>query len=248
MDRLIYVAMTGAKHSLEQQATVSNNLANVSTTAFKAQLSAYRAVPVVGPNSATRAFVVDSTVGNDFTPGPLMQTGRPLDVAVNASGWIAVRGADGKEAYTRDGGLTLSPNGVLQTRSGLDVLSDTGTTLVIPQNNTVAIGGDGTVSAIPTDGVPNAVSIIGRMKLVNPPAENLDRGADGLFRQKDGRNAQPDANVQITPGALEGSNVSAVQMLVDMITSARQFDTQMKMLSTAEAADRGWSNVLNLSS
>ena len=247
MDRLIYTAMTGAKHSLEQQATVANNLANLSTTAFKAQLSAYRAVPVVGPNSATRTLVVSSTIGTDFTPGPLMQTGRPLDVYVNGSGWIAVRGADGKEAYTRDGGFQLSPNGLLQTRSGREVLGESGP-IVVPPNNTVAIGGDGTVSVIPTDGVPNAVSIVGRIKLVNPPEANMEHGDDGLFRQTSGQPAQADANVQLTPGALEGSNVSAVQMLIEMISSARQFDTQMKLMQSAESSDRGWSNVLNLSS
>ena len=247
MDRLIYTAMTGAKHSLEQQATVANNLANLSTTAFKAQLSAYRAVPVVGPNSATRTFVVGSTVGTDFTPGPLMQTGRPLDVYVNGPGWIAVRGGDGKEAYTRDGGFQLSPNGLLQTRSGREVLGESGP-IVVPPNNTVAIGGDGTVSVIPTDGVPNAVSVVGRIKLVNPPEGSMEHGDDGLFRQTGGQPAAADANVQITPGALEGSNVSAVQMLLEMITSARQFDTQMKLMQTAESSDRGWSNVLNLSS
>jgi flagellar basal-body rod protein FlgF len=246
MDRLIWTAMTGAKHSLEQQATVASNLANVSTTAFKAQLSAYRAVPIVGPNSDTRTFVVGSTIGQDFSPGPLMQTGRPLDIAVNGAGWIAVHGSDGAEAYTRDGGMQLSANGVLQTHSGLDVIGETGT-IVIPPNNTVAIGGDGTVSAIPTDGVPNAVAIVGRIKLVNPPTAGMVRGGDGLFRQQDNQEATADANVQVTPGALEGSNVSAVQMLIEMISSARQFDTQMKLLSTAEATDRSWSNLLNLS-
>jgi flagellar basal-body rod protein FlgF len=247
MDRLIYIAMTGAKHSLEQQATVANNLANLSTTAFKAQLSAYRAVPVVGPNSATRTFVVGSTIGSDLTPGPVVETGRRNDVYVNGSGWIAVRGADGREAYTRDGGLQVTANGVLQTRTGRDVLGEAGP-IVVPPNNTVAIGGDGTVSVIPTDATPNAVSIVGRIKLVNPPAANMERGNDGLFRQKNGQPAQADGSVQLTPGALEGSNVSPVQMLVEMISSARQFDTQMKLLQTAETTDRGWSNVLNLSS
>jgi flagellar basal-body rod protein FlgF len=246
MDRLIYIAMSGAKHSLEQQTTVAHNLANLSTTAFKAQLSAYRAVPVVGPNSATRAFVVGSTVGTDMTPGPIVQTGRPLDIAVNGTGWIAVRGSDGKEAYTRDGGLQLNGSGVLQTHGGRDVMGESGA-IVAPPNNTVAIGGDGTVSIIPTDGVPNSVSIVGRIKLVNPPAADMERGADGLFRVKSGQTAQADGSVQVTPGALEGSNVSAVQMLVEMISSARQFDTQMKLLQTAEAADHGWSNLLNLS-
>ena len=149
---------------------MANNLANVSTTGFKAQLSAFRAVPVVGPGLCRRApSRSDSTLGTDLTPGPLMPTGRPLDVAVKGKGWIAVRGADGSEAYTRDGGLQVSANGLLQTRSGLTVLGDGGP-ITVPPNSTVTIGGDGTVSVIPTDGVPNAVSIVGRIKLVNPPA------------------------------------------------------------------------------
>jgi len=165
MDRLIYTAMTGAKHSLEQQATVANNLANLSTTAFKAQLSAYRAVPVVGPNSATRTFVVSSTIGTDFTPGPLMQTGRPLDVYVNGPGWIAVRGADGKEGYTRDGGFQLSPNGLLQTRSGREVLGESGP-IVVPPNNTVAIGGDVSTAAGAQGIVDAAVKNYGRLDVL----------------------------------------------------------------------------------
>ena len=145
-------------------------------------------MPIVGPNSSTRTFVVGSTIGTDMSPGPLQQTGRPLDVYVNGSGWIAVRAADQTEAYTRDGGLQLSANGVLQTHSGLDVIGEGGT-IVVPPNNTVAIGGDGTVSIIPTDGLPNAVSIVGRIKLVNPPQGGMVRGGDGLFRQGDGRSA-----------------------------------------------------------
>ena len=244
MDRLIYTAMSGAKHSLEQQTTVAHNLANVSTTAFKAQLSAYRAVPIVGPNSSTRTFVVGSTIGIDMSPGPLQQTGRPLDIYVNGSGWIAVRAADQTEAYTRDGGLQLSANGVLQTHSGLDVIGEGGT-IVVPPNNTVAIGGDGTVSIIPTDGLPNAVSIVGRIKLVNPPQGGMLRGGDGLFRQGDGRSAEADANVQITPGALEGSNVSAVETMIAMIAASRQFEQQMKMVHSAQEKEQTAAKLLS---
>src|SRR3569833_2556719 len=120
MDRLIYTAMTGAKHILEQQASNSHNLANATTTGFRAQLDSFRAVPVQGEGFLpTRAFVVDSTVGEDFTPASIQQTGRELDVAVQGKGWIAVEAADGSEAYTRGGSLKVSENGVLQTQSGV---------------------------------------------------------------------------------------------------------------------------------
>lgn len=246
MDRLIYIAMNGAKHTLEQQAVVANNLANASTTGFKAEMAAFRAVPVVGPSLPTRSFVVGTTIGPDLTPGPLMQTGRPLDIAVNGQGWIAVQGPDGREAYTRDGGMQITANGVLQTRSGLNVVGGEGT-ISIPPNNVVTIGEDGTVSAVPTDTTPNSVAIVGQIKLVNPPGASLERGVDGLYRQTSGQPAPVDADVQVTSGALEGSNVSAVEMLVQMISHARQFETQVKLLTMAEANAQRWSQVLNLS-
>ena len=135
MDRMIYIAMTGAKHILSQQATVSQNLANISTSGFRAQVDAFRAVPVIAPGLTTRAFVVDSTVGTDFRPGVIQTTGRDLDLAVNGKGWIAVQGADGKEAYTRDGSLAINTNGLLQTRTGLNVLSSGGTLSVPPDSD-----------------------------------------------------------------------------------------------------------------
>ena len=246
MDRLIYVAMAGAKHTLEQQAVVANNLANVSTTGFKAMLTAFRAAPVIGPGSPTRAFVADSTIGTDFTAGALMETGRPLDIAVKGAGWIAVRAPDGKESYTRDGGLQINANGLLQTRSGLNVLGEAGP-ITIPPNNRAAVGDDGTVSIIPTDTIPNAVTIVGRIKLVNPPPASLERSGDGLFRPANGRPLPADPNVQVTSGALEAGNVSASEMLVQMISQARQFETQVKLLTTADTDAQRWSQVMNLS-
>jgi flagellar basal-body rod protein FlgF len=137
MDRLIYTAMTGAKHIMEQQANVSHNLANATTTGFRAQLDSFRAVPVISEGLPTRAFVVDSTVGTDFAPGALQQTGRALDVAVQGKGWIAVQMPDGSEAYTRHGNLQLSENGILQTHSGLPVLGDGGP-ISLPPDLTVS--------------------------------------------------------------------------------------------------------------
>lgn len=246
MDRLIYIAMTGAKHTMEQQAVVANNLANASTSGFKGQLAAFRAVPTLGPTLPTRTSVVDTTTGPDFSPGPLMSTGRPLDIAVKRQGWIAVQARDGTEAYTRDGGLQITANGVLQTRSGLSVIG-TGGPISVPPNNMITIGEDGTVSAIPTDTTPNAVSIVGQLKLVNPAEADLVRGDDGLYRQSSGQAAPADPNVQVSSGVLEGSNVSPVEMLVQMITHARHFETQVKLLSTADANAQRWSQVLNLS-
>ncbi len=246
MDRLIYTAMTGAKHILEQQATTSHNLANATTTGFRAQLDSFRAVPVIGEGMPTRAFVVDATVGTDFSSGSLQNTGRELDVAIQGKGWLVVQKDDGTEAYTRHGSLKLSENGVLQTQSGLNLVGDGGP-ITIPPEVSIAIAKDGTVSTIPSGTKPNAVQVIGRLKMVNPPEENLVRGDDGLFKTKDGVPADADAAVSVAGGMLEGSNVNVVESMVSMINLARQFEMQMKLLTNAESNANKASQILALS-
>jgi len=245
MDRLIYTAMTGASHILNQQATVSNNLANVNTPGFRASIDAFRSVPLQGEGLPTRIFVVDATVGTDFSQGPLQQTGRALDVAVEGKGWIAVQDANGNEAYTRNGSLQMSPNGVLQTRTGLTVMGDAGP-LTIPPDTQVTIAGDGTLSTVPTTNQKNGVIVVGRIKLTNPPEAQLVRGEDGLFRTRDGVPAPADANVRLVGGSLEGSNVNTVEAMVNMITLARQFDTHMKLLQSADDNAKRASTVLTV--
>lgn len=233
MDRLVYTAMTGAKHVMEQQANVSQNLANVNTTGFRAQLDSFRAVPVISEGLPTRAFVVDSTVGSDFTPGVIQQTGRALDVAVQGKGWIAVQLDDGSEAYTRNGSLKLSENGVLQTESGLTV-QGTGGPISIPPDVNVTIAKDGTVSSIDTTGKATS-TILGQIKLVNPPEDKLVRGQDGLFRTSTGETADVDGSVQLVGSALESSNVNVVDAMVNMISLSRQFEMNMEMIKNAQS-------------
>ncbi|MDB5991943.1 MAG: flgF [Herbaspirillum sp.] len=250
MDKLIYTAMTGAEHTLSQQSNAANNLANASTTGFRSQFDTFRAVPVVAGSggsslSNTRTLVVDSTSGTDFTPGALQQTGRSLDVAVQGSGWLAVQAADGTEAYTRAGDLKIDQNGVLQTQSGNSVLGDTGP-ITIPPQSSVTIATDGTVSTVATDGVPNAVNIIGRIKLVNPDNATMVHGDDGLYRQADGADATADQTVQLAPGFIESSNVNPVESMVTMINLARQFDLHMKMLTTVDGDESKASAILSL--
>jgi flagellar basal-body rod protein FlgF len=246
MDRVIYTALSGAKQIMEQQATASHNLANASTTGFRAQLDAFRAVPILGGGPLpTRAFVADATVGIDFTPGPIQHTGRDLDVAVQGKGWIAVQLEDGSEAYTRNGSLKVNENGVLQTESGLTVMGDGGP-ITIPPDMSIMVGKDGSISGMTVGFKPGASTPIGRIKLVNPPEENLVRGGDGLFRIKDGSNADADANVVLVGGSLEGSNVNVVDAMVNMIDLARQFEMNMSLLKNAESNETKAAQLFNL--
>lgn len=245
MDRLIYTAMTGAKHILEQQATNSNNLANATSTGFKAQIDSFRAVPIRGEGLPTRAFVVDATTGADFTPGPIQSTGRDLDVAIQGKGWIAVQRPDGTEGYTRNGSLKVSPNGILQTEKGLNVLGDGGS-IAIPPDVTISVGKDGTISSVTNNTLPGPANAVGRIKLVNPPEENLVRGEDGLFVMNNGARVAAEPTVHLVGGSLEASNVNVVDSMVNMIGLARSFETQMKMIQTAENNDNKASQLLSL--
>ena len=244
---MIYVAMSGAEHTLGQQATVAQNLANVSTNGYRAAVSVLRSVPVVGDGLQTRTFVMDSTAGANFAPGALQHTGRDLDVAVQGPGWIAVQTENGSEAYTRNGNLQVSNNGMLQTRNGLNVLGDGGP-ISIPPDSTISIAKDGTISAISTLPPPKSVNAVGRIKLVNPSEKLLVRGSDGLFRLATGGTAESEPAVTLASGTLEGSNVSVVEEMVKMITLARQYDHQMQLLSNAEKNSDQASKILNVTS
>lgn len=228
MDRMIYLSMAGAKASMQRQDVLSHNLANASTNGFRAELQAFRAVPVRGDGATTRAYALETTVGYSDAAGPVTPTGRNLDVAMQGNAWLAVQALDGSEAYTRAGALDVNAEGLLVLRNGLQVLGDGGP-INVPPDSTLQIGSDGTLTAKLATG--NPVNI-GRLKLVTPETK-LTRGEDGLFRAADG-DLPADANARLQDGALEGSNVSAVETMVSMIAAARQFEQQMKLLQIAQ--------------
>ncbi len=242
MDRMIYVAMAGAKMNMQRQDVLSNNLANVSTTGFRAELQAIRAVPVRGDGASTRVYALETTVGYDDTAGPITFTGRNLDVAVQGKSWLAVQGLDGTEAYTRFGSFTVNSEGNLVTQGGLTVMGDGGP-IAIPANTEPAIAPDGTVSVKQANG---RMTSVGKLKLVTPEAR-LERGEDGLFRSTDGADLPADATARLQDGALEGSNVNPNETMVAMIPAAREFETQMKMLQTAETDEKAAAQLLSAS-
>lgn len=240
MDRMIYLSMAGAKATMQRQDVLANNLANASTTGFRAELQAFRAVPVRGDGASTRVYALETTTGYDATPGAVAATGRPLDVAMQGNAWLAVQGLDGTEAYTRMGSLQVGPDGTLATAGGLTVMGDGGP-IAIPPNTEASIAPDGTVSVRQANGTVNGV---GRLKLVTPEAP-LARGADGLFRAADG-DLPADTNARLQDGALEGSNVNPIENMVAMIAAARQFEAQMKMVQTAERDEQAASRLLSM--
>ncbi len=245
MDRLIFTAMTGAKHAQQRQDTVAQNIANVSTGGYRAAMYAARAVPVDGKGQPTRVFAQEATTGADFSPGVMQRTGRELDVAMEGDAWLTVQGRDGREAYTRAGSLRVDPNGALLGPGGNPVMGEGGP-IAIPPDSTISIAPDGTVSAIPDSGAQSAVVVAGRIKLVTLDAKQVQRGDDGLFRQANGQPAPADERARLASGALESSNVNPADAMVSMIAVARHFEMQMKLLSTAENNARSAAQLLSI--
>ncbi len=234
MDRSLYIAMSGAKQTLLAQTVNANNLANTQTTGFKSDLEQFRSRPVVGAGFPTRVYAMNEKPGLDLSTGGMQTTGGDLDVAINGEGYFAVQGADGKEAYTRAGDLHMTPEGLLQTGAGLQVLGQDGP-VTIPPAEKLTIGSDGTISIIPL-GSGNATTQVqvGLIKLVKLERDNLEKSADGLLHAKDGNPVAASADVRLAQGVLEGSNVNAITAMVDMIDLARNFELQTKVMKTVD--------------
>ncbi len=246
MDEMIYIAMTGAKQTEYAQAVNSNNLANVSTTGFRADLHAFSSIAIDGPGVDSRVNAVVGTPGTDFTSGPIATTNRELDIAVQGEGFIAVQAPDGSEAYTRAGNLNIdAATGLLQTATGQLVIGNGGP-VALPPNAKLEIGSDGTISIVPEGQTPDTLSEIDRIKLVNPAHTDLERRADGLLAMRDGGVAVADANVTVQSGQLEQSNVNVAKTLVNMIELARQYEMQVNVIKTSEENADGAAQLMRL--
>jgi len=247
MDRILYTAANGAARVLEQQSVISNNMANVATTGFREQLAIYRSVPVA-PQAGelpTRVATAASTPGSHFRQGNMAETGHALDAAIAGSGWFAVRTPQGGEAYTRAGEFAVDAQNQLVTQSGLPVLSADGQPIQVPERGSITFATDGQISALGAGDNPRDIQLIAQLKLVNPPANQLQRGGDGLFRLAQGQAAPADPTVKIAPGFVEQSNVNPASAMVAMIANARQFELQMQVIKHASSNEERGNSILS---
>lgn len=248
MDRMVYVAMTGAQQTLRTQTLISHNLANVNTVGFRKDLADSRSMQAFSndPAMPSRVFSMTERPGVDLTQGKLMTTGRDLDIAIKDEGWIAIQLPDGSEAYTRNGELQLDSNGQLTTANGHPVLGNGGP-ISIPPAEKIQIGEDGTISIRPLGETPENLVVIDRIRLIKPSENNpLYKDESGFMRTVSGANAPPDATVRIVAGALEGSNVNPAEALVSMIDASRRFELQVKMMNTAQENANATDQLLKL--
>jgi flagellar basal-body rod protein FlgF len=248
MDRLIDVAKTAMRGALARQTAISNNLANVNTTGFRAELFNASARWVGGQGYDSRAESVDQVVAADLKAGTVSQTGNPLDIAVDGEGLIAVQANDGSEGYTRRGDLRLSDSGLLTTGDGKPVIGSAGP-VTLPPADGVRIAPDGGIWIVPQGGAAGAANPevqVDTIKLVNAKGSAIAKGTDNLFREANGGALPDDPFARVIPGSLEGSNVNATTALVQMIEASRGWENQIKLIQAAKEIDSSGASLMKL--
>ena len=246
MDRLLYVSTVGARHIDRAQQLAANNLANVSTTGFRADLARAESRWVVGDGHPARVYGVSQTEHVDMSAGVKQQTGRALDVAIAGEGLIALRKPDGTEVYSRNGQLRVDGLGQLLGDGDLPVLGDGGP-IALPPFTTVQIGKDGTISVRPEGQAASTLVEVDRIKLVNPRAADVVKDATGNLVRADGEEEARDVAVQLESGYLESSNVNAVHELTSILSLARQFELEVRLMQNAKENDEAASRLMQVS-
>lgn len=245
MDKLIFTSMSGAKQNFMNQSIHAHNLANIDTIGFKADLQRYKSIEVEGAGFEVRTYALDESVGSDFQPGPMMTTGRDLDIAIQGEGWLVVQDPSGKEAFTRAGELFVDTLGFVKTKSGLTLMGNAGP-VILPPYESLVIGSDGVISVRGLGQTPQTLTQVDRLKLVNPPLESLIKRSDGLFERMDGQYEPPAFAIRVSTGVLEGANVNAVGEMLGVLEASRHFELQVKMMKKAEELDQSSSQLLRL--
>jgi flagellar basal-body rod protein FlgF len=245
MDRLIHTGLSALKAAMARQTVTANNLANASTTGFRAEMTSARPLWLNGLGLPDRAFASEEVVAADMKSAPTAPTGKPLDIAVDGDALLTVQAPDGDEAYTRRGDLTVASSGLLTTGDGHPVIGEGGP-VTVPPVDQIRIDKDCTIWIVPPGGDPAAPQKLDRLKLASPAGSVVVKHIDGLFRVQGGGILPADPEASVTPGALEGSNVNASEALVAMIDASRKWDTQIKLLATARELDTDTASLMRL--
>lgn len=229
MDSGYYAACTALKTQSNALELIANNVANVNTTGYRAQVPSFESLLVEGRDTAAsnnwsrlvNQFAVLDDARLDLTEGNLQRTGNPLDLALDGPGFFAVQTKAGV-LYTRAGNFRLSAKGQLTTAAGDAVLGTSGP-INVPENAPIAIGPDGTVSL--------AGAVSGKLRLVEVAPGAQLTAAGGQYYSAQATAVTPAVHTQIRAGMLESSNVNPVAAVVALITAQRQADMVGRAMS-----------------
>ena len=234
---------------MSAQASIANNIANASTTGYRADRTAFQQLMLKGgAGFESRAPMSEEVLDADRRAGAIQSTGRELDIAIPGASWLTVQSPDGTEAYTRRGDLQITETGVLQTGDGFPVMGSGGP-ITVPPAQKVMIGEDGTLSILPIGAEAGAApQVVDRIRFGNPEGTQTVKGLDNLLRVKGGGVLPDDLDARVQVGALEGSNVNLTQALIDMIENQRSYEVQANLLKEAKSMDESSASLMRLPS
>jgi flagellar basal-body rod protein FlgF len=232
-DGALYTGTVGAKNLLQSMRSIANNLANINSVGFYADYETLATHKVKGSSLQTRILPLTAKTYTDFKPGPILNTGRELDVAVDGPGFIAVQNKKGEAGFTRNGSFNITPEGFLVTQKG-DLVLGLGGVITIPPASSVSIDRAGVISARLKGEAQNTTTEVGRIKVVELAPSEAAKGEDGLYYPVGSANIVESPRVKLLPGALEGSNVDAIRSLTELIELSRQFDMHTKQMKAVE--------------
>ncbi len=252
MDRLAFNAAAAINEQRMSRQMTTHELSNVTTVGFKRSYEvAMRAVKIEGPGIESR--YQPQSVASDvisLKPGSLMATGRALDVAMNESTVLGVSATNGELAFSRRGDLRINSAGVLEDGAGRAVRGQGGTAITIPPGLEVSINPNGTVYAVdPAQVGPAQPVLIDSLLLRDASATPLERREDGLFGPV-GKRGTDIANgttlPAVTPKALEGSNVNAMEVMVKLMDQSRSFEHQVRNIKESKTTDEAGATMMKL--
>jgi len=250
MDRSIYTALNSMNILRDNQSVTAQNLANISVTGFQKDIQINFASVYLDRDKGIdpRVMALQEPGGFDATPGPVQQTGAPLDLAVDGSGYFIVKPANGKIALSRRGDFTVSADGTLRDGTGTQPLSVDLEPVTIPAHRKISISGDGIIEIEPLNAPLGQTVIVGQLATTFGSEVPLAKTIDGFVRPIDGSVPAPDNRTILISGFLEGSNVQSVDELVTGIDQSRAYEINVKFITTAQQIDEASASLMRMPS
>jgi flagellar basal-body rod protein FlgF len=248
MDRIGQVALNTMRLLSDNQKITSANLANINTIGFRKDIATNVSSTFLLDNNSLedRVFASRKDSGVDTTTSNLINTDRPLDIAVDGNGFIVGKTPSGEQIITRRGDIKIGVDGKMRNGDGTTIQGG-GADITIPPYEKIAIANDGTISYMPLGAEGNTMVPAGRIDLVSVPSNNITRGLDGNLRVKSGPFPATDSNVKLSSNTLETSNVSSVDSMVEIIQNQRSYEMQIKLIGTAKELDTETSKLMRSS-
>ena len=250
MDRSIYTALNSMNILRDNQSVTAQNLANISVTGFQKDIQINFASVYLDRDKGIdpRVMALQEPGGFDSTPGPMQQTGAPLDLAVDGYGYFIVKPENGKTALSRRGDFTVSADGTLRDGTGTQPLSVDLEPITVPPHRKISISGDGIIEIEPLNGPLGQTVRVGQLATTFGAEVPLAKTIDGFVRPIDGSVPATDNRTILLSGFLEGSNVKSVDELVTGIDQSRAYEINVKFISTAQEIDEASASLMRMPS